>query len=186
MNAPQPTRPTLWRTCRAIANHRRLQIVSALIQKPDQTVSAIAEQLHLPMSLASEYLRTLEARGLLSVRRVGRRVKYRPHSESNSGSALIVALRKVFRCEQKPCDIIFKCATAFTHPRRIELFKILFGKPCRIRELRDATRMSARSLARHLQKLELRGFVVREHRVCVTANPDNDFARELARLAAHQ
>ena len=77
-------RPTLWRTCRVLANRRRLEIFHFLLQKPDQTVSAVAKRFKFPVPIASESLRLLESRSLLIARRVGRYVKYRVAS---AGSA---------------------------------------------------------------------------------------------------
>ena len=62
--------PTLWRTCRVVANRKRLQTLALLIRKPNQTVSAVAERMRLSVPAASQYLRALEARGLLTCRRV--------------------------------------------------------------------------------------------------------------------
>ncbi|MBM3889971.1 MAG: helix-turn-helix transcriptional regulator, partial [Verrucomicrobia bacterium] len=72
MTPPQPLRPTLWRTCRVIANPTRLKIFALLAEQPGQTVSGVADRLKLPLSEASESLRALEARGLLTARREGR------------------------------------------------------------------------------------------------------------------
>ncbi len=74
MSSISSLRPTLWRTCRVLANRTRLKIYALLLRQPGQTVSAIAEQLKLPLPAASHYLRALEARGLLAVRRKGRNV----------------------------------------------------------------------------------------------------------------
>jgi hypothetical protein len=43
--------PTLWRTCRAIANRSRLAMFGLLVEQPGQTVSAVGRQLSLPLSL---------------------------------------------------------------------------------------------------------------------------------------
>jgi DNA-binding MarR family transcriptional regulator len=69
--------PALWRTCRVLANRTRLHMRGCLLQHPGQTVSAVADQLKLSLPVASQYLRALEARGLLTVRGVSRRLKYR-------------------------------------------------------------------------------------------------------------
>ena len=58
------SQPTLWRTCRVLANRKRLQTLALLIRQPNQTVSAVAERMSLSMPAASQYLRALEARGL--------------------------------------------------------------------------------------------------------------------------
>ena len=61
------------------------------------------------MPAASQYLRALEARGLLTCRRVGRRVNYGPTTGTSEGAAgeIVKALRVSFRRAQ-PIDAIFK------------------------------------------------------------------------------
>ena len=116
---PPASQPTLWRTCRVLANRKRLQILALLIRQPNQTVSAVAERMSLSMPAASQYLRALEARGLLISRRVGRRVEYRPSPGTREGAAeeIVKALRVAFRQRVRPIEAIFKLATGFTHPR---------------------------------------------------------------------
>jgi DNA-binding IclR family transcriptional regulator len=64
-----------------------------LLHQPGQTVSAVAKHLRQPLSLTSEYLRALEARGLLTAHRVGRWVEYRPSlATSPSVTAGLVAV----------------------------------------------------------------------------------------------
>ncbi len=182
--APSP-QPTLWRTCRAIANHTRLRIFGLLAQQPGQTVSAVAARLQQPLSVASESLRALEARGLLTARRVGRRVEYRP-SPAASGSrarGLVAAMQSAFHRETQPAQTLFKLATAFTHPRRIEIFRALHTTPRTFGELQAATGISGQALHRHLRKLEARGFVRCDLGLYRVVQRSDDFGRELARLA---
>lgn len=178
--------PTLWRTCRVLANRTRLQMLGLLLQHPDQTVSAVADQLKLSLPAASQNLRALEARGLLTVRRVSRRVKYRIGT-GPSGEAtreLIGALRRAFRRGPAPVETLFNLATAFTQPRRIEIFRALQQEPQSRRQLKALTGMSSRALARHLRKLEARGFVLcRGRRYSADTRPEG-FGRALASLAA--
>ena len=177
--------PTLWRTSRVLANHSRLALFGSLVQQPDQTVSVLSKRLRLPMSLTSEYLRALEARGLLTVRRSGRWVKYRPAlaERGSPGSALVPALRAVFRQESTPVETAFKLATAFTHPRRVEIFRILHAGACTLEQIKAATRIPMVALRRHVRKLETRGFIARRRRLFVEIRHPTGFGRELTRLA---
>ncbi len=184
MQPTAPLQPTLWRTCRALANRTRLRLFASLAHQPSQTVDALAQRVRVPPSLASHYLRRLEARGLLSAERVGRWVKYRPNQAPNSNSgALAAALVASFRGEASPEESLFKLATAFTHPRRIELFRLLSRQPHTTAELRAVTRMSSWALSRHLRKLESRGFIAREGQGYAAVEPPSEVGRELARLA---
>ena len=178
--------PTLWRTSRVLANRKRLQILALLIRQPNQTVSTVARQMRLSLPAASQYLRALESRGLLTCRRIGRRVEYRPASATTEGAAgeILTALRLVFCRKAQPIDALFKLATAFTHPRRVEVFRALKGGPASFAKLQAATHISARGLSRHLAKLEARGFVKLETDGYAATPQAHPFGGVLARLAS--
>src|SRR5437667_12654344 len=118
------SQPTLWRTCRVLANRERLQIVAHLARQTTQTVSSVARHVKLSLPTASQYLRALEARGLLTCRRVGPRVEYCLAYGRSEGAAkrIVAALRLVLGRAGDRFERVFKSATAFTHPRRVELF----------------------------------------------------------------
>lgn len=178
------SQPTLWRTCRVLANRKRLQTLALLIGQPNQTVSTVAERMSLSVPATSQYLRALEARGLLACRRVGRRVEYRPAGTSEGAAQEIVkVLRLVFRRRAQPIEAIFKLATAFTHPRRIEVFRAMTKGADSFAKLQAATHIPARALSRHLAKLEARGFAKNEMAQYVATTQSHPFARVLARLA---
>jgi DNA-binding transcriptional ArsR family regulator len=179
------SQPTLWRTCRVLANRKRLQTLALLIRQPNQTVSAVAERMRLSMPTASQYLRALEARGLLTCRRVDRRVEYRPPARASQGAAeeICKALRPVFRRRAQAIEPIFKLATGFTHPRRVEVFRALTNGADSFAKLQAATKMPARALSRHLAKMEARGFVKKETALWVATVQRDPFGRVLARLA---
>ncbi len=123
-----PRQPTLWRTCRVLANRKRLQILALLVRQPNQTVSSVAGQIKLSLPAASQYLRALEARGFLICRRVGLQVEYRTSAVTTKDAAgeILTGLRLVFRRRARPVEALFKLATAFAHPRRVRF------KPLRI------------------------------------------------------
>jgi len=183
--APTP-KPTLWRTCRVLANRKRLQILQCLSREPDQTVSETALRLKLPMPVASQYLRALEARGLLSAHRMGSRVKYSISAAQPSSAMrpLVGALRLAFQHEAEPIERIFKLATAFTHPRRVAVFHALKGSPQAPDQLRALVRIPYIALWRHLAKLEARGFVAARAGSYVALNRQDGVGRALARLAS--
>lgn len=153
--------PTLWRTCRVLANHTRLNILSQIARKQPLTVSSVAYYVKVPLPVASQSLRALEARGLLTVRRVGRHVEYRlgDTTAAHPPDSLAMTLQAALRKNPPPLDLIFKLATAFTHPRRIEIHRLLHAGPRTLAKLHSATRIPHRALLRHLEKLETRGFV---------------------------
>ena len=178
-------RPTLWRTCRVLANSTRLKIFGFLAKEPDQTVSIVAERCHLSRPLASEYLRYLESRCLLEARRRGRLVRYRIASADRAGqmNGLVRVLELIFAGNAEPVHTVFQLATAFTHPRRIEIFRALLIEPSTVNQLRRVTGISAPALRRHLAKLEKRGFTSRRQRVYSVKQPLDSLRCELARLS---
>ncbi len=177
--------PTLWRTCRVLANRTRLRIFVLLLEQPGQTVSTVATRLKLSLPVASQYLRAMEARGLLKVRRFGLRVAYRiADDQTGPVQGLVRAMRQTFRRNSSPAETIFNQATAFTHARRIECFRVLSGRPQTLAELSAATGISVRAIIRHMNKLETRGFVVCLQNQYAVVDRSDAIGRELARLAA--
>jgi DNA-binding transcriptional ArsR family regulator len=181
-----PLKPTLWRTCRVLANTTRLRILQELCARPGQKVSDIAHRLKISLPVASQSLRALNARGLLIVRRVGPLVYYSPganHSVSNS-PRLLRAIQKMFIIDRNPCKNMFQCFTAFTHPRRIFLINILWKKPMQLQEIIGKSHISRRALGRHLRKLTSRGFLkCIEGTYFVCSVPRHRFARLILHLA---
>jgi len=149
-------------------------------------VSDIACGLGLSLSLASQSLRVLNARGLLLAARNGSAVYYRPGANSAIpfSTNLLNAIQMTFRNDEGSTEKIFQYCTAFTHPRRIHVIKVLSGRPMQFRELALKTRISLHALRRHLRKLSARGFIKRNaggyYRISV---PHHNFARLLLRLA---
>ena len=184
---PERTRPqpTLWRTCRALANRTRLRILALLIDDPGQRVTAVAEQLEMSVPAASLNLRALEARGLLQARRSGKYVEYSPVSDADAEplGELLKALRSQLRRGSGAVDEIFQAATAFTHPRRIELFRQIHAGEADLAQLRRATRISARALHRHAAKLEARHLIRCEGGVFAEKDSSQPVERALVRLA---
>lgn len=177
--------PTLWRTCRALANKTRLRILHELCRRPEQRVSDIGRRLGISLSLASQSLRALNARGLLVARRAGPLVYYRPcanRSIPNSGRLLKV-IQKTFAGDKKSHENIFKYSTAFTHPRRIIIITALWNSPMQLEELSLKLNISSRAISRHLRKLMARGFlrrVGRKYFVCPIQR--HEFARFLLHI----
>jgi DNA-binding transcriptional ArsR family regulator len=176
--------PTLWRTCRVIANRSRLRILRLLVNDSPQTVSSVALRLNLSLPAASQYLRSLESRGLLTCRRVRRRVEYRiAVVDSDLPQRLIAAVRLAFRDGERAIDSLFNRATAFTHPRRVELFRMLTNRSLTIEQVRAATLISRPAVARHLGKLRVRGFVENRSGAWTAVIPHDACGRALAALA---
>jgi DNA-binding transcriptional ArsR family regulator len=178
-------RPTLWRTCRVLANRTRLKMFGLLVDHPRLTVSQVASRSGISEPLASQYLRALNARSLLVPKRRGLWVHYRPATSEETGEPIATPLRMKFGRGQKPIDLIFRLSTAFTHPRRVEILRALKQRPRTLAELRQVTGVPRPSLLRHLHKLITRGFVRyqrQRRRVYISLRHPDAFGRALAAL----
>ena len=180
-------RPSLWRTCRVLANRRRLRIFSFLIDHPEATVSAIAKGINVPLSSTSKALRLLESRSLLMAKRSGSFVRYSVagHNRTGRHGGLTTTLKEAFENHPGRVNAVFSLVAVFTQPLRIEIFNALRGQPQSFEQVRIATGVSSRALDRHLQKLESRGFIRRRHGCYRTVRPSNEVQRELVRLASY-
>ena len=176
--------PTLWRTCRALANKTRLQLLHELFVNGEQTVSDIAARAKIRLSLASLYLRTLNARGILSARASGRWTFYQIQANKSVPHAqpLVSALLASFQSSAHPVDELFRDLTGCTHPRRLALLQAL-KQPLSLDEMRSRTGIPFSSLLRHLHKLLRRGYVLREGKLYRCAPPRSPMAKCLLKLA---
>ena len=178
-------KPTLWRTCRVLANRSRLRILQDLMGSEPRTVNDMAARMRMAEPLASQYLRLLQSRGLLRSHRDGRRVWYSVQADpSVTGAAeLIAALRLALAPGDGVLREIMRTLTGFTHPRRLVVLEILSRGAREFAELQGQSGISARALGRHLAKLCGRGLVVAEgtrYRLCRDGSP---LAKSLLALA---
>jgi predicted transcriptional regulator len=163
------------------------QIVAFVFRNPRQTVSFISNEVQLPLPVSSNYLRSLEARGILTVQRIANRVKCSPATgETATSKNLVIALRKIFWSKNEAVDMIFKTVTAFTHPRRVEIYRALQSGGLSFEQLRNRTNISTPALRRHLNKLKSRAFVVLESNRYIPRQRTDALAQELARMAMNK
>ncbi|HRU19519.1 MAG TPA: helix-turn-helix transcriptional regulator [Kiritimatiellia bacterium] len=64
--------PTLWRTCRVLANARRLACLRVVMGTPNLCVQEIAREVRFGEAQVSLALRALQARGLIAALPLGR------------------------------------------------------------------------------------------------------------------
>lgn len=88
--------PTVWRTCRALMNERRLRCLAAVLDKPGIAVKEVAVETGLPQNQASMNLRMLQARGLITARRHGKWLRYDPEPDPlvEHANAMLKAIRR--------------------------------------------------------------------------------------------
>jgi len=180
----QPLRPTLWRTCRVLANETRLNLLRVLFSCDESTVSVLARETGISLSLASIQLRSLNARGLVSARPAGRWVFYSANPNLAVEHAGIIGNAIRERCaagtENKS---LIEMATAFTHPRRIAIARCLSEGAKTFPELLVSTHISTMALYRHLGKLAARHMMEQEDDRYLLARPKNPFGQTLLAIA---
>ena len=152
--------PTVWRTCRILANPNRLTCLKAVLEEPSCTVGEIAERTRFSVCHTSEYLRALQARGLLQARRESRYVRYVavPDPLVAGTRPLLAALRRVLVKDKQTDSAVIHTLTGFTHPRRLAILRLLQERsPVYAEDVAAITRISLPALSRHLNKLRVRG-----------------------------
>jgi DNA-binding transcriptional ArsR family regulator len=187
-SVPMAAHPTLWRTCRVLANRRRLRLLADLGQHPYASVSDVARRLALPVCIASQYLRALNARGLIGAQRSGRFVCYHLAADPDVHGAaeLSEALARALSHGVRKLEPTFRELTAFTHPRRVQIVRVLSGGPLTKEKLRARTRISRRALRRHLRKLAQRRVLTLIGRAYRLHRPKGPLAAALLRLAREE
>jgi DNA-binding transcriptional ArsR family regulator len=174
--------PTMWRTCRVLANPLRLRCLQAVLRQPGRFVSELAKETRLPVPVACQYLRDLQARGLISVARRSRWTFYADTPDASVGHAapLLAAARLAFADESYSPRKAQRVLQGFTHPRRIAVLRVLAGADAvGLTALRRATGISEPALVRHLVKLEACGLICRQEGAWAMARPLPRLAQRL-------
>lgn len=182
----QSMKPTLWRTCRIIANDSRLNLLQLLFKLGENSVTALGKQAGLSESHASLHLRLLNSRGLISARIAGKWVYYSATANQAVRHApeILDALKTSYAYTDIDNNQTFNVATAFTHQRRIMIAKHLHHGAISSVELSFRTMVPLTSLRRHLKKLEARHFIKTENNLYTLGNPSHPLAQTLLSIAA--
>jgi DNA-binding transcriptional ArsR family regulator len=153
--------PTVWRTCRALMNKRRLACLSAVSETPGLSVGEIAETAGVPENQASMNLRALQARGMLVARREGRRIRYFAEPDPLVKHAAAVLAAMLLELKSGGAEKLMGTLRAFTHSRRLTILKCLMrqgGATCEA--IVSRTRISRPAVSRHLTTLCGAGLVL--------------------------
>jgi len=177
-------RPTLWRTCRAIAHETRLQLLWEIFKGNDLCVVDLALQVGTSRQNASIQLRALAARGLIHPVRGKLNIVYHPeaNSELEHVEKLLHALRHSFETGISFETVIHQ-ATAFTHLRRILIVRSLATSGKAFGELSKETGIAPPALTRHLKKLEARYLIKKTSKLYRLARPKNPLGKTLLKIA---
>ena len=157
-------RPTLWRTCRALMNATRLRMLRLAIEGDGALcVRDYARGLGLTDAVASIYLRQLNARGLLGVRRDRIKVFYNGEQDRSlpDSMALQAALRSFFATDPKQGweSEIMTILRAFSHFNRLAILIRLADGPATLDDLFKAMGVCVKSVYHHLGFLHAAGLI---------------------------
>src|SRR5687768_11040176 len=168
---------------RAIASWPRLQILTRLAAHGEMVPTKLTSELRISLSLLSVHLTKLSSAGLVRRRRSGKWIycvpgsRYPTRTFSGQLASWLSSLLRdekssVARARRSPvaralCPddvpevhrVIFDAATAFTHPRRIQILRQLERvKAAGVERLAAELRLSPSALSRHGEKLIRRGY----------------------------
>ena len=132
---------------------------------------------------ASLHLRALNSRGLIRQQR--RKMRLICSSEANKELAAAPLLLQALEacCTQKiPAEQVVHQATAFTHPRRIEIIQTIPNSGASKNYLHGKTGISYSALTRHLHKLKDRDFLVCGRNFFEKAVPADPLGKALLRI----
>ncbi len=180
--------PTLWGTCRVLANQRRLALVEALIDQPPQPVTVVAAACGQSEAICSHGLRQLQARGLCRATRSGRWVSYALTADPcvTHSEALLRALTRALKASPSDFKPLIAALTAYTHPRRVDIVATLHrAGPCAADDLGRRCGISPAALYRHLKKLERRGVLRQADGSISLLAPADPLARALHGIACN-
>ena len=158
-----PLAPTIWRTCRILANARRLTVFAHVVQTQRTSVTQTATACNLPISQACLNLRALQSRGLLAVERTGRWVYYSPQAEPSvqDAAALLRVMTAALR-RHDDTQAMLAALTACTHPRRLLILQALRTQPLTAEQLAGRCHISLPAVFRHVTKLLRRGAITQD------------------------
>ena len=183
-------RPTVWRTARALLNEGRLRLMRAIwFSKGRKTVSELAKEVGLSVSTTSTYLRALNARGLISVNRIGPYVRYSNGKDRSlpEAQAIQAALGRMFSRAALPEDwirVLMQKLRAYSHPRRIAIMQCIAKKSgMGFVEISKLTGIPQMSLFRHMCILRDSGLIAEIKNEYSLAVSDNDVESTLRNIA---
>lgn len=192
MGRKQALSPTLWRTCRVLMNETRLKLFQTVIDHPDElNVSQIARCLDIPQPHATNGLRSLQARGLIGVRRERLSVFYnltpdRSLPEALSLQSAFIAYLRGQDPDENWTGQTMAVLKAFTHFNRLAMIRRLARGPATKRELEKVSGVVVKTVSHHLRFLRLSGLVESADVAGVESifrlrETDNPIAQELLR-----
>ncbi len=157
-------KPTYWRTCRALANEDRLRLFKAVVENEGRfSVRQYARLLGLQDDVASVYLRQMNARGLLGVKREHIKVFYNLNRDrSLPQAAELQQTLATYMRGNLPAgweDTLVRIFKGFTHFNRLAIIARLAKVDATLPELERAAGTIVKSTYHHLRFLYAAGVV---------------------------
>lgn len=164
----KPLSPTLWRTCRILAGRTRFSLLRRIFSEAGASVSQFAKAEGISVSRASQELRRLQSRGIIGVRRLGRRVEYVPEADPlvTTGAPLLEALRET--CMRFPAsedERFCRLADGLGHEKRMVILGHLRWGPMSATRLTSLMGCSETLLFHHLHILLRDGWIANRNRL---------------------
>lgn len=164
MKSSAELRPTLWRTVRAVLNEQRLRLLrDVFVHDGEFYVRQVARRAGLDDPIASIYLRQMNARGLLGVRRD--RIKVYYNTEPDRSLPEAVAIQSVLRScvsgpQKKGWELrLMTVLRGFSHFNRLAILLRLAQGPASYAQLCDAMGICVKSFYHHMHYLRCAGLV---------------------------
>jgi predicted transcriptional regulator len=154
-----PLNPTLWRTCRMLANARRLRIIHHLIDREPQTLTQLAKACKMSISACSQYTRQITARGICREIRNGRFAYFDlyPDPAISYSELLLESLIRSLKLAKQNYKGQIADLTAYTHVSRMRIVRhIKQHGVTSTSEMKRVLHISRPALLRHIQKLKRR------------------------------
>ena len=160
-----PLQPSFWRTCRALKNRHRLDLLRDVFSfEGEFGVSAFGQRAGVSEPTASNYLRLLNARGLIGVRRERKFVYYNTERDRSLPKAISLqsAFIDYFKMDPKGDwqGPLIKLLKAYTHFNRIRAIRYLANvKSATISQLKTHMGVCVRGVYHHIRILVGSGVV---------------------------
>ena len=174
--------PSFWRTCRALKNLHRLDLLKDVFAfEGEFGVTAFGQRAGVSESTASTYLRQMNARGLIGVRRERKFVYYNTKRDRSLPKAvsLQAAFIDFFRTDPKGewQKGIIRLLKGYTHFNRLRAIRFLANAPsATVKELESKMGVCVRGVYHHIRILVDSGIIelipnTATYRLVKPANP---------------
>lgn len=179
-------KPELWKTCRILANESRLRILHQLAGCEEMCVKDIALAEQIEEVVAGKHLKQLHEHGFIQLQRKSKWAFYRFEEPISDTFAVYLAtpLKRHILQLSRFAEGIRLC-TAFTHPRRIAIVKVLMKQSRPPEELVQLCDISGQALYRHLNKLAGRNFIQLAPNICSLTQEQDGFKKALIEACTH-